>query len=101
MRAVVIRRYGGPEVVHLEDMPEPTPGSDDLLVDVKAASINPVDFKMRDGGVKVLLRYRFPLVLGNDLSGVVVAKGERVTRFQVGDEVFARLDKDRIGALAE
>jgi alcohol dehydrogenase len=71
------------------------------LVKVQAASINPVDFKIRQGGIKALIKYRFPLILGNDLCGVVEAVGPSVTRFAAGDEIYARLDKDRIGALAE
>jgi alcohol dehydrogenase len=70
-------------------------------VKVRAASVNPVDFKIRDGGVKVLVPYRFPLVLGNDLAGDVEAVGVSVTRFKPGDAIYARLDKDRIGAFAE
>jgi NADPH:quinone reductase-like Zn-dependent oxidoreductase len=68
---------------------------------VRAASINPIDFKIREGGVKVLLKYKLPLILGNDLAGVVEGVGPGVTRFAPGDEIYARLDKDRIGALAE
>src|SRR5207247_4547609 len=72
-----------------------------LLVRVHAASVNPVDIKTRDGKLKTLLKYRFPLVLGNDLSGVVSDVGSRVTRFEKGDAVYARVDKDRIGTFAE
>jgi len=70
-------------------------------VQVRAASVNPLDFKIRRGKLKVLLKYRFPLVLGNDLSGIVTAVGAGVTRFKPGDAIYARLDKDRIGAFAE
>jgi alcohol dehydrogenase len=101
LRAFRIHRYGGPERVLAEDLPRPTPGPGDLLVAVRAASVNPVDCKIRDGKVKVLVRDRFPLTLGSDLSGAVIAVGDGVTRFHVGDPVFARLDKDRIGAFAE
>lgn len=83
------------------ELPRPVPGPGDLLVEVKAASVNPVDYKIREGHTKVLLRYRFPLVLGNDLSGVVVETGPGVTRFKKGDEVFARMRKERIGSFAE
>lgn len=101
MKAAVIDRYGGPEVVRIGEVPVPAIGDTDLLVKVLAASVNPLDFKTRAGQVKVLLKYRFPLILGNDLAGVVTAIGPGVSRFKVGDEVYARLDKDRIGAFAE
>jgi NADPH:quinone reductase-like Zn-dependent oxidoreductase len=71
------------------------------LVEVRAASVNPLDVKTREGQVKILLKYRLPLVLGNDLSGVVTQVGVRVSRFKIGDEIYARLDKGRIGAFAE
>jgi alcohol dehydrogenase len=99
MKALAIRRYGAP--LEMMDLPRPDPGPGDLLVRVRAASVNPVDYKIRDGGVKVLLRYSFPLILGNDLAGDVEAVGPGVTRFKVGDPIYSRLDKDRIGAFAE
>lgn len=101
MQALVLESYGNNDHVHLRDTPVPVPGPHDLLVRVHAASINPVDFKIRDGKVKTLLKYRLPLIMGNDLSGVVHAVGAEVTKFKPGDAVFARLDKLRIGALAE
>ena len=85
----------------MADIPAPSMGPEDVLVRVHAASVNPLDAKTRDGKVKVLLKYRFPLVLGNDLAGVVAATGAQVTRFKKGDAVYARLDADRIGAFAE
>src|SRR5438105_4618505 len=99
MKAFGIRRYKAP--LELLDLPRPQPGPNDLLVKVRAASVNPVDFKIRDGGVKVLIPYEFPLVLGNDLAGDVESVGAGVTRFKPGDAIYARLDKDRIGAFAE
>ncbi len=101
MKAARIHRYGGNDRVQLDEIERPSPGPDDLLVAVRAASVNPVDYKMRDGGVKVLLPFKMPLTLGNDLSGIVEAVGPSVTKFKPGDEIFARLDKDRIGAFAE
>ena len=96
MKAALIRRYRGP--VSIEDVPQPSPGPGDLLVKVHAASVNPVDFKIRQGTLKPLIRYRMPLVLGQDLSGTVVAGAGR---FKPGDEVYARLDKERIGTFAD
>jgi alcohol dehydrogenase len=99
MKALAIRRYKAP--VEMMELPRPEPGPGDLLVRVRAASINPLDHKIRDGAVKVLISYSFPLVLGNDLAGDVVAVGAGVTKFKVGDAIYSRLDKDRIGAIAE
>jgi NADPH:quinone reductase-like Zn-dependent oxidoreductase len=101
MRALLIRRFGGPDVAELADVPEPAPGPTEMLVDVRAASVNPVDFKIREGALRRLLALPFPIVLGNDLAGVVRSAGASVRRFRAGDRIFARLRKDRIGAFAE
>ena len=101
MKAALIERYGSSDAVSVANIDIPTFGATDLLVRVHAASVNPLDIKTRDGKLKTLLKYRFPLVLGNDLSGVVSDVGSRVTRFKKGDAVYARVDKDRIGAFAE
>jgi len=101
MKAALIDRYGRKSPIRVADIPVPSIGDRDLLVQVRAASVNPLDFKIRRGKLKVLLKYRFPLVLGNDLSGIVTAVGAGVTRFKPGDAIYARLDKDRIGAFAE
>src|SRR5689334_1740210 len=101
MKAAVIDHYGSNELVQVRDIAVPVIGPTDLLVRVHAASVNPLDAKTRSGALKMLLKYRFPLVLGNDLSGEVAEVGAQVTRFKKGDAVYARLDKDRIGAFAE
>ncbi len=101
MKAAFIRRYGGNDVIELGELPAPQAGPGELLVEVHAASVNPVDFKIRDGLLKMIVPFGFPLILGNDLSGVVKAVGAGVTRFRPGDAVFARMDKRRIGAFAE
>ena|SRR5687768_989192 len=101
MNAAVIDRYGSNDVVQVRDIAVPAIGAADLLVRVHAASVNPVDIKTRDGKLKMLLKYRFPLVLGNDVAGVVSDVGGGVTRFKKGDAVYARVDKDRIGTFAE
>ena len=101
MKAALIDRYGGNDLVRVTDIAVPMMGPKDVLVQVHAASVNPLDVKTRDGKLKTLLKYRFPLVLGNDLSGVVSDVGAQVTRFKKGDAVYARLDKERIGAFAE
>jgi NADPH:quinone reductase-like Zn-dependent oxidoreductase len=101
MRAYVLKHYGGPEGSRLMDVAAPAPGPCDIVVDVRAAGLNPVDFKFRQGKLRVILRPRLPFVLGNELAGEVVATGRDVKRFRVGDRVFARVAKDRAGAFAE
>jgi alcohol dehydrogenase len=101
MNAVLIERYGDNDRVQVREIDPPRIGPKDLLVRVRAASINPLDTKIRDGKGTTLLRYSFPLVLGNDLSGEVADIGAEVTRFAKGDAVYARLAKERIGAFAE
>jgi len=101
MLAAYIERYGNPDRLIVGEQPMPTPGPRDLLVEVAAASVNPIDFKLRDGKLKALLPLRFPLILGNDLSGIVRAVGAETTRFKLGDRIVARLDKMRIGAFAQ
>lgn len=101
MKAALIDRYGSNDVVRVADIDIPTLGATDLLVRVHAASVNPVDVKTRSGKLRPLLQYRFPLVLGNDVAGEVADVGPQVKRFKTGDAVYARLDKERIGAFAE
>ncbi|MEU9883501.1 NADP-dependent oxidoreductase [Streptomyces phaeochromogenes] len=101
MRAFTVERYGSKDGVRAGDVPEPDVGADDVLVRIRAASVNPLDRMIRDGEMKTILPYEVPFVLGNDLAGVVVEVGAAVTRFAVGDEVFARPDKNRIGTFAE
>src|SRR6202051_1417325 len=101
MRALVLSRYGGPEHTALIDVPQPPPAASELLVQVRAAGLNPVDFKTRAGALKIIHNYPLPIVMGNELSGVVEAVGPGVTRFTKGDPVFTRVDKDRTGAFAE
>jgi NADPH:quinone reductase-like Zn-dependent oxidoreductase len=101
MKAFIVDRYGSNDVVRAGEMPEPVLREDDVLVQIHAASVNPVDLRIRDGKLKQILPYRLPLILGNDLAGVVVRVGSRVRRFKPGDEVYARPDEERIGAFAE
>jgi NADPH:quinone reductase-like Zn-dependent oxidoreductase len=101
MKAFVVERYGSAEMVRAVDVPDPQVGDHDLLVRVHAASVNPLDLKTRDGAFKAILPYRLPFILGNDMAGVVVAVGAAVTRFTVGDDVYGRPRKDRIGTFAE
>ncbi len=98
---MVISKYGNNVPLQLASLPNPTIGEKDLLVEIHAASINPIDFKIRDGKVKVLLTYEMPLILGNDFSGKVIQIGSKVTNFTIGDEVYGRPRKNRIGTFAE
>lgn len=101
MQAWLIRSYGDNSVLELGDVARPEPGPRDVLIAIRAASVNPIDWKMRDGKVRRILPFSFPAILGNDLSGVVVARGDQVSEFAVGDEVYSRPDKRRIGCFAE
>jgi NADPH:quinone reductase-like Zn-dependent oxidoreductase len=101
MKAFVVDRYGRKDGVRFGEMPDPELRDDDVLVQIRAASVNPLDLKIRDGKLKPILPYRLPLILGNDLAGVVVRVGSRVRRFKPGDEVYARPAQERIGTFAE
>jgi NADPH:quinone reductase-like Zn-dependent oxidoreductase len=81
MRAFVLSRYGGPETTALTDAPQPSPGAGELLVRVEAAGLNPVDFKTRAGALKIIRNYPLPIVMGNELSGIVETVGPGVTGF--------------------
>src|SRR5437870_1211732 len=87
MKAWVIHRYGGNDVVTLAEMPEPTLRPRDVLIETHAASINPVDFKIRDGKLKLVRKFAFPLTLGFDVSGIVKQVGPGARRFKPGDAV--------------
>jgi len=100
MKAFAIEKYGN-NPLKLMDFPMPTVGEHDVMVEIYAASVNPVDFKLRDGKVKVLLQYDMPLIMGNDCAGVVTEVGSKVIRFKIGDEIYARVPKTRIGTFAE
>ncbi len=101
MKAFIIDKYKSKDGGRIADMPEPEVRPSDVLVRVHAAGVNVLDSKIRTGEFKLILPYRFPLILGNDAAGVVVKVGSKVQRFKVGDEVYARPDKDRIGSFAE
>ena len=101
MKAFIVDRYGSKDGVRADEMPDPELREDDVLVQIHAAGVNLLDSKIRDGEFKRILPYRLPLILGNDVAGVVVRVGSRVRRFKPGDEVYARPDQDRIGAFAE
>jgi NADPH:quinone reductase-like Zn-dependent oxidoreductase len=100
MKAVRIHNFGGPEVMHFEELPIPVPEADEILVRVCAASINPVDYKTREGKYPPVARDALPVTLGRDVSGIVAACGAGVRSFQTGDPVYAMLPPDK-GGFAE
>jgi NADPH:quinone reductase-like Zn-dependent oxidoreductase len=95
MKAVRIHEFGGPEVLRVETQPRPEAGPGEVLVRVEAASVNPVDYKMRNGGY--VPKSALPLTLGRDVAGVVDATASENGRFKAGDAVYAMLARDRGG----
>ncbi|AFQ27132.1 NADP-dependent oxidoreductase [Bacillus thuringiensis] len=100
MKAMIIDRYGKVPM-RMAEVPTPEIKEYEVLAEIHAASINPIDFKIRDGKVKMLLKYEMPLILGNDFAGVITKVGSKVTRFKVGDAIYARPRKNKIGTFAE
>lgn len=101
MRAYVLTRCGGPDAMELRDVPAPRPGPGDVRIRVAAAGLNPVDVKLRQGALRPISDFRLPIVAGCELAGTVEAVGPGPSRFVVGDRVYARVDKRRLGAFAE
>ncbi|MHA7292063.1 NADP-dependent oxidoreductase [Arthrobacter sp. MDT3-24] len=99
MRAFVVTKYKG--ALQESNVPEPTVGERDVLVQVQAAGLNMLDEKIRAGEFKQILPYRLPLIAGNDVAGTVIRVGSKVRAFKPGDEVYARPGQDRIGTFAE
>ena len=95
MKAVRIHDFGGPEALRLEDLPRPEPGPREVLIRVMAASVNPVEYKIRQGGY--LPKEALPLTLGRDVAGVVEAVGVEVAKFRPKDDVYAMLDRSHGG----
>ncbi|PDT43710.1 NADP-dependent oxidoreductase [Sinorhizobium fredii] len=101
MKAFILDKYKKNGALRFGDMPEPALGDDDVLVEIHAAGLNPLDSKIRDGAFKPLLPYRPPFILGHDMAGIVARVGSKVHRFKVGDEVYARPRDGRVGTFAE
>jgi NADPH:quinone reductase-like Zn-dependent oxidoreductase len=101
MKALVFNGYGGPDQIAFTDTARPVPRPDEILVQVYAAGLNPIDYMVPKGTFKPILHFQLPATLGSDLAGVVVEIGNRVTRFKPGDAVFASIFDLGRGALAE
>lgn len=101
MKAYVLNELKKDAQGTIQDVPMPAVGDFDVLVKVYAASINPLDLKIQHGDLKMLVPYHTPLILGNDMAGKVEQVGAKVTKFKVGDAVYSRPDKDRIGTFAD
>jgi NADPH:quinone reductase-like Zn-dependent oxidoreductase len=101
MKALILRKYGNPADIAFADLPKPALKPDEILVRVHAVGLNPIDTAIPKGSFKPILRLELPVPLGSDLAGVVVETGKRVTRFKVGDAVFASIFDLGTGSLAE
>lgn len=101
MKAFIVKRYGKKEKLHLAEIAEPVAGEYEVLVQIHSASVNPLDTKLLDGEFKIIFPYKPPFTLGHDVAGVVTKVGSRVSKFKVGDEIYARPRDQSIGTFAE
>ncbi len=101
MKAIRMHKFGGPEVLKMEDAPLPTIAGDEVLIKVYATAINPVDWKIREGQRKEKFPTTFPLTPGSDVSGVIEAVGQEIKIFKKGDEVYSMPHPAKNGAYAE
>ncbi len=101
MKRIQYHRYGGPETMQLEDFELRTPGNGEVAVKVAFAAINPIDWKVRNGHLRMVTGKTFPRALGSDFSGTVISVGPGVTRFKAGDAVFGSVPIKNGGALGE
>lgn len=100
MKAFLINNYTK-DGLHLADVPAPTVGDNDVLVEVHFASLNLLDSKIKKGEFKLFLPYKFPLILGHDVAGIITQVGKNVKKFKVGDEIYSRVSDFHIGTFAE
>ena len=101
MKAVIIENYGGIDELKYTEIDEPNLKDDDVLIEIAATSVNPIDWKLREGHLKGMLQYDFPFILGLDAAGTIKEVGKNVTKFKIGDNVFTRPDITRNGTYAE
>lgn len=101
MKALILKRYGKSNQLEFTDIPRPKIKPNEILVQVHAAGLNPIDYLIPKGAFKLILKFQLPVTMGSDLAGIVVEVGSRVTRFKTGDSVFASIFDLGAGALAE
>src|SRR3982750_3777998 len=100
MKAFIVSRYGKKEKLQLTEIAEPIVKENEIFVQVHAAGVNLLDSKIRNGEFKMILPYNTPFTLGHDVAGVVTKVGSKVSKFKVGDAVYARPADHRIGTFA-
>ncbi|WP_244818761.1 NADP-dependent oxidoreductase [Dyadobacter pollutisoli] len=101
MKAFIIDRYKPKDGMQMAEVADPVPGENDVLIRVHAAGVNLLDSKIETGEFKAMLPYKFPLIMGHDVAGVVIKAGTRVKKFKAGDQVYARPADLRIGTFAQ
>ena len=100
MKGFIVKRYGKKEKLHLTDVSEPTVNENEVLVQINATAINPLDTHIKNGDFKIFLPYKTPFVNGHDMAGVVTKVGSKVSKFKIGDEVYSRPSDFKIGTFA-
>jgi NADPH:quinone reductase-like Zn-dependent oxidoreductase len=101
MKAIVIDDYGGVDRLQVRELPDPRPQADEVLVCVRAAGVNPIDWKIRQGQLRVILHLNFPFVPGGDIAGEVISTRPEATEFKAGDPVVGFVELKRGGGYAE
>tara|TARA_R110000868_G_scaffold142045_1_gene359110 strand:- start:2849 stop:3853 length:1005 start_codon:yes stop_codon:yes gene_type:complete len=101
MKAFTVKKYGKKEILHLTDVNEPTANENEVLVQIYSAGVNLLDSLIRNGEFKMFLPYKTPFVNGHDMAGIVIKVGSKVSKYKIGDEVYARPADFKIGTFAE
>ena len=101
MKTYIVKRYGKKEKLHLTDVSEPIVNENEVLVQINATAINPLDTLIKNGDFKIFLPYKVPFLNGHDMAGVVTKVGSKVSKFKIGDEVYSRPSDFKIGTFAE
>lgn len=101
MKAFIVKKYGKKETLHLTEVSKPTVNENEVLVQINSAGVNLLDSLIRNGEFKIFLPYKTPFINGHDMAGVITTLGSKVSKFKVGDEVYARPADFKIGTFAE